>query len=176
MTVLVAQNTKDKIILAADSGAFYGDYHKVHLHNHKGRLKIAEVNNIFYASTGLVAEINNFRLFCSSKKPETPNEVGIQRFFVDFAKFLKEMNLRCDNPHSIIDNSYFLVYEKRLFHYQCGGVQEILEGDFATDGAGFKEAYMAMYLGKTPKEAIDLTIEMNVWTSGKAQIVEIGKK
>ena len=34
---------------------------------------------------------------------------------------------------------------------------------------------MAMYLGKSVKEAIDLTIEMNIWASGQAQIVKIQK-
>jgi hypothetical protein len=34
---------------------------------------------------------------------------------------------------------------------------------------------MAMYLGKSVEESINLTIEMNVWASGKAQIVEIEK-
>ena len=34
---------------------------------------------------------------------------------------------------------------------------------------------MAMYLGKSVKEAIDLTVQMNIWTSGEAQIVEIDK-
>jgi hypothetical protein len=34
---------------------------------------------------------------------------------------------------------------------------------------------MAMHLGKSVKEAIDLTVQMNIWTSGEAQIVEINK-
>jgi len=62
-----------------------------------------------------------------------------------------------------------------LFHFEDGAVNEILEDDFATDGAGHREAYMAMYLGKSVEESINLTIEMNVWASGKAQIVEIEK-
>ena len=45
MTVLIAQHTKDKIILGADTGTFYGNYHKIHLNNHKGRMKIVEINN-----------------------------------------------------------------------------------------------------------------------------------
>lgn len=175
MTVIVAQNTKDKIILAADTGSFYGSSgHKRHLENHIGRLKICTANDITYASTGSVAEINNFRLFCSSKKPESSTELGMQRFFVDFGTFRKNMNLN-QGDNALVANYYFIVYEKKLFHFQAGGVAEIFEGDFATDGAGYRESYMAMHLGKSPKEAVDLTIEMNIWTSGKTQVVEIKK-
>jgi len=172
MTVLIAQHTKEKIILGADAGSFYGDYHKVHLTNHKGRLKIMSVNDIIYSGTGSVAEIINFGLFCQTRKPERNDQLGIQRFFVDFSKWLKEQNIE---PNGKVENNYFLVFEKKLFHYRNGAVQEILEDDFATDGAGFKEAYMALHLGKSVKEAIDLTVQMNVWASGEAQIVEILK-
>jgi len=173
MTVLIAQNTKDKIILGADTGSFFGDYHKIHLTNHKSRLKIMSQNDITYCGTGLLSEIINFGLFCQTRKPERSDQLGIQRFFIDFGKWLKEQNIEIAGK---IDNHYFIVFEKKLFHYQGGAVQEILENDFATDGAGFKEAYMAMYLGKSVKEAIDLTVQMNIWTSGEAQIVEIDKK
>ena len=174
MTVLIAQNTKDKIILGADTGCFYGNSgYKVHLDNHKGLLKIMQVNDIVYAGTGFVSEIINFGLFCQTRKPERSDQLGMQRFFVDFGKWLKDQNI---STNGTIENSYFIVFENKLFQYQNGAILEILENDFATDGAGFREAYMAMHLGKSVEEAINLTIQMNVWASGKAQIVEILKK
>ena len=106
MTVLIAQNTKDKIILGADTGTFYGDYHKIHLTNHKGRLKIMQVNDITYAGTGSVSEIINFGLFCQTRKPERNDQLGIQRFFIDFGKWLKEQNIQLNGK---IENNYFLV-------------------------------------------------------------------
>lgn len=173
MTVLIAQNTKDKIILGADTGGFYGNSGaKFHIDNHKGHLKIAQVNDIIYSATGSVSEIINFGLFCQTRKPERSDQLGIQRFFIDFGKWLKEQNIEFNGK---VNNSYFVVFEKRLFHFQEGAVSEILEDDFATDGAGYREAYMAMYLGKSVEEAINLTIELNVWASGKAQVVEIEK-
>ena len=173
MTVLIAQNTKDKIILGTDTGTFYGEGgFKVHLNNHKGLLKIISINDITFSACGPVSEHINFGLFCQTRKPERSDQLGLQRFFIDFGKWLKEQNIEKDGT---ICNHYFIVFEKKLFHYEDGAVQEILENDFATDGAGLKEAYMAMYLGKSVKEAIDLTVQMNVWTSGEAQIVEIDK-
>ena len=173
MTVLIAQHTKEKIILGADTATFYGDYHKTHLNNHKGRMKIMSINDITYSACGSVAESINFGLYCQTRKPERNDQLGIQRFFVDFGKWLKKQNIESNGK---IENNYFFVYEKRLFSYRNGAVQEILENDFATDGAGFKEAYMAMYLKKSVKESIDLTIEMNIWAGGEAQIVEIPKQ
>ena len=173
MTILIAQNTKDKIILGADTGGFYGNSGaKFHIDNHKGQFKIMQVNDIVYTGTGSVSEIINFGLFCRTKKPERSDQLGIQRFFIDFGKWLKEQNIE---PNGTVKNHYFLVFEKKLFHFQSGAVGEILEDDFATDGNGYREAYMAMYLGKSVEEAINLTIEINNWTSGKAQIVEIEK-
>jgi ATP-dependent protease HslVU (ClpYQ) peptidase subunit len=171
MTVLIAQNTKDKIILGADAGVFFGD-NKIHLNNHKIQQKIVSVNDVVFSSTGYYFEQVSFALFCQTRKPERSDQLGIQRFFVDFGKWLKEQNIEVNGK---VNNNYFLVFEKKLFHYEYNAVQEILEGDFATDGAGLREAYMAMYLGKSVKEAIDLTIQMNVWASGEAQIVEINK-
>jgi hypothetical protein len=171
MTVLIAQNTKDKIILGADTGLFMGN-HKFHCSNHQIQKKIVQVNDIVFSSAGSYSEQINFALFCQTRKPERNDQLGIQRFFIDFGKWLREQNIQVDGK---VDNNYFLVFEKKLFHYRYNAVQEILEDDFATDGAGFKEAYMAMHLGKSVKEAIDLTVQMNIWTSGEAQIVEINK-
>ena len=172
MTVLVAKHEKDQIILGADTGTFYGEYHKTHLDNHLGRMKIVSINDLTYSSTGQVSEAINFSLFCQTRKPESSNVLSIQRFFVDFGKWLKEQGIKeiCK-----LENNYFLVFENKLFRFNFGAVSEILEGDYATDGAGFKESYMALYLGKTVKQAIDLTVKMNIWTSGDAQIVKINK-
>jgi hypothetical protein len=172
MTVLVAQNTKNKIILAADTGAFYGQYHKIHLDNHKGISKITQINDLVISSCGCSAELTNFLLFCNTRKPEGIKLIDIHRFFMSFGKWMKEEGVKEKNE---VNNNYFLIFDKKLFHFSGGATKEILEDDFETDGAGFKEAYMAMYLGKTPKEAIDLTVEMNIWTSGEAQVVEIDK-
>jgi hypothetical protein len=172
MTVLVAKHEKDKIILGADTGTFYGDYHKVHLTNHKGRLKIMSVNDIVFSACGTVSESINFGLFCQTRKPESSTILGIQRFFVDFGKWLKDQGIK---ERIEIENNYFIVFCSKLFSFRNGATSEIVENDYATDGAGFKESYMALFLGKTVKEAIDLTVQMNIWTSGDAQIVEIEK-
>jgi ATP-dependent protease HslVU (ClpYQ) peptidase subunit len=173
MTVLIAQHTKEKIILGADSGGFYNSGFKINLNNQCRLKKINVVNGITYSAAGSASELINFGLFCQIRKPERNDQLGMQKFFVDFNKWLKDQNI---TTNQVIENSYFIVFENKLFQYNSGAIDEILEDDFATSGAGFREAYMAMHLGKTVQEAIDLTIEMNMWASGEAQIVEILKK
>ena len=55
----------------------------------------------------------NFALFCQTRKPERNDQLGIQRFFIDFGKWLKEQNIEVDGK---VDNHYFLVFEKKLFN------------------------------------------------------------
>jgi len=169
MTILIAKNTKDKIILGADTCAFQ-DYFKKRLDKKNMPLKILSENGMTFSSTGSYSESINFSLFCSTRKPESSKILSIQRFFLDFQKFLKE---NCFSER--IENNYFFVFEKKLFHYAFSSVREITEDNYECDGAGYKEAEMAMFLGKDVKEAIEITIEFNVWTSGEVQIVEILK-
>ena len=172
MTVLVAQNLKDKIILASDTGVFQG-INKTHHANHKNLGKIRNINSIIFSGCGYLKDTINFELFCSLRKPESDSVLSIQRFFVDFNKWLIENNLLKNNEK--IDSNFFICYNKKLFHYLEECVYEIPENEFQTDGAGKFEAYMAMFLGKTPKEAIKATIEMNIWTSGEIQEIIIKK-
>ena len=172
MTVIIAQNLKDKIVLSADSSVFQG-HNKYHSNNHINWRKIRQVNGITFSSCGLLKDIINFELYCSTRKPESNTALSMQRFFVDFKKWLNENKLITDNDS--LNSNFFVVYDGMLFHYMEGAIYEIIKGEFQTDGAGKCESYMAMYLGKTPKEAVELTIKMNVWTSGETQIVEINK-
>lgn len=172
MTVLIAKHEKDQIILGADTGTFYGNYHKTHLTDHLGRKKIETVNDMTFSSTGTVAEVLNFSLFCQTRKPESADPLSIQRFFVNFGKYLRDEGIKTEAK---VDNNYFLVFKDKLFSYAWGATSEIVEGDYATAGAGFKESYMALFLGKTVKQAIELTVKMNIWTSGEAQVVKIAK-
>ncbi len=170
MTVLAAKNQKDKIILGADSCSFRG-YNKINLNNHKGRSKVENINDITFCSTGRVAEIHNFLLYCSLRKPESNSLISIQRFFNSFGKYLVE---EVDKDEKI-NNSYFIVYKEKLFCYNNGGVSEILEDDYGTLGAGWQEAYTCLYLGKTVKEAIQVSIDLNIYTGGQPEVLEISK-
>ena len=166
MTVLVAQNLPDKIILTADSGWFIG---KTKLN--KGS-KIRELNNQVFSSTGWISEIDMFECFCMTRKPENNTQLAIVRFFSDFRKYLADTYGKSDTQ---IDNTYFYVYDKLLYHYNSA-VRAIPENDYFTDGAGFCEANMCMHLGYSPKEAVKKTIELNIYASGDVQEIIINKK
>ena len=165
MTVLAAQKTKDKIILGADKGAFYKNGFKKNGFN-----KIIKVNDLIFSFTGPIDELQIFELYASCRKPENNSILGITKFFIDFQKYCR-LDLQIDNNFKV-EGHYFLVFDKKLFHYNSS-VKEIKENEFETDGAGFQEAYMCMFLGFDVKTAIEKTIECNIWTSGGVDIVEI---
>lgn len=171
MTVLIAQNLKDEIIFAADSCAFTGQT-KRHAAKHSNWKKIKQVNGIVFSTCGYMRDCINFQLFCSIRKPESNTVLAIQRFFMEFKNWLSENKIGVNKE---LVSNFFISYRNKVFHYVDGAVCEIEEGEFQVDGAGLSEAYMAMYLGKSPQEAVELTVRMNVWTGGEAQVVRLKK-
>lgn len=173
MTVLIAYKDKEKIILGADKGVFYGDT-GFKSNNYD---KIVNINDIIIAYTGKVAIFNFLKLFISTKKPEMANEIGMTRFCLDFYKFCSD-DLKISTAYNDIYNesSFFIVYQKKLFVYRFGAVSEIKCG-FETLGAGFREARTAMsLLNNDVRKSIKKTIEMNIYTSGEVDILEIDIK
>lgn len=170
MTVLIAKNEKDKIILGADTGEFQG-HHKKDMADKK-ESKIVTVNAIVFSSTGYVAEQSLFRLYCDSHSPESNTEMSILRFFYDFGRWKNDIT-KSSEP---INNNYFFCYKGKLFWFNGGCVKQVPEGCFETDGCGCSEAYMAMRLtGGDVKKSISETIEMNCFVSGRVDIFEIDK-
>lgn len=163
MTVLVAFKTKDKIILGADTKSFSGDWFK------QDCRKIFHENGMIVASTGCISTMQLFQLYCNSRKPESNSILGITRFFVEFEVYCKDILKKTDFKN---ENSCFMIYDKKLFKF-CVAVSEIQENEFVTLGIGRQEAYMSMFIEKDVKKAIERTIEMNAWTGGAPEIVEV---
>jgi len=169
MTVIIAQNNKDNIIIASDSGLYRG-YSKIHGgENHQKLSKNKQVNGITIASTGYKADSLNFDVFVETRKPESNSLLSMQRYFVDFRKWLSDQSLEFKGTN------FFLCYKNKLYHYMEEAVYEILENEYQCDGAGSVEAYTAMYLGKTPKQAVKIASELNIYVSGEVIEFKIDK-
>lgn len=166
MTVLVVKNYKNRIELCADSGVFYGYSGS----KEENSTKIFQVNNITFMSTGYVSEKNFLELFCSTRKPESNKVLDILRFFSDFRKWMiSEFNC-CFEKDEIIKNNYFFYFDGIIYRITSNlTIKEIKEGEFDSDGAGYREARTALYLGHSPKEAVRICIKLNCWTAGKVQ-------
>lgn len=170
MTVLAVKNYKDKIEIAADSGIFRGFGRK-----EENLEKIIEINDIIFASTGLVSESIFLKLFASTRKPESNNKLDILRFFVEFKQWQKN-TLDISFNNKVLNNNYFFYFDGKIFHFEGDGyIREIKVNEFASDGAGFQEAKTALYLGHSPKEAVDICIKVNCWAAGETQVKIINK-
>lgn len=164
MTVLAVKNYKDRIELAADSGVFNGWWKEENF------IKIVEINNMIFMSAGSVSEQNLLELFCVTRKPESNQKLDILRFFSEFRNWqIKEFSIKFEDG-DIIKNEYFFYFDHKIFKIgHTFTISEILEGEFSSEGAGRQEAKTALYLGHSPKEAVDICVKLNVWTAGKTQ-------
>lgn len=169
MTVIIAQNNKDNIIIASDSGLYRG-HSKTHGgESHQKLSKTQQINGMTIASTGYLSDFLNLIVFAETRKPESDSLISIQRYFVDFNKWLSDQKLEFKGTN------FFLCYKNKLYHCMEGAVYEILEGEYQCDGAGHVEAYTAMHLGKTPKQAVKISSELNIYVSGEVIEFKIDK-
>ena len=168
MTVLALKNYEDKIEIAADSGTFYGQDGA----KENGSIKIVSPKeNFHFAATGWVSEKNLFELFCLKNEPEANTRHAILRYFSDFIHWKKQFTDKLEqNCH------YFIIYETLCYQIQGGfDIESIPTGSFRALGAGMQEAKCAMYLGRSPYEAVELCLKLNAWTSGEIQQLTITK-
>ena len=168
MTAIALWHYQDRIEIAADSGIFWGG----HGMKEDTSVKIKSPrDDLWIAGTGFCSEINLFDLFCSSRHPEANSRHGVLRFFSEFIAWKKTFSEKTTQ-----ENTYFLVFKSTPYIIDQGfDVQEIKVSTFNSIGAGMQECKAAMYLGKTPKESVELAIRINTWVSGVVQSVVIQK-
>lgn len=166
MTVLALKHYEDRIEIATDSGIFYGDYEK-----ENNCIKILHPqDDIHFASCGPMSEGNLFELYSMTRKPEINNRHGILKYFGDFLQWKKKLT---DNFKH--EGDYFFIFGQKPYQIWRGlNIEDIEEGEFRTLGAGMQEAKCAMYLGKSPKEAVELCLELNCYVSGSVQCWSMG--
>lgn len=166
MTVLAVKHYGNRIEIATDSGGFLGSSGV----KNENTQKLYEVNDIIYCASGIAGESNLFELYCSTQKPEGNRKLDIVRFFANFSKWMRSEFNKTPDVRDVLYNNYFFFYEKKLFHV-WGNLDcyEIEEGKFASNGTGLVEANVAMFLGQSPRQAIETTIRFNYWTAGAVQ-------
>ncbi len=162
MTVLALKHYEDRIEIAADSGLFYGDSGM----KENNVIKILHPqDDIHFAASGSLSELNLFELYSMTRKPEINTRHGILKYFGDFLKWKKDLTDKFDQ-----ENSYFFIFEETPYQIcRVLDIQNIKVGEFKTLGFGMQEARCAMHLGRSPKEAVELCLELNCYTSGPIQ-------
>lgn len=183
MTILVAYQNKDKIILGADRAGFRGPHYKVpnvqKIHKLTG-------DNFYVAWCGSASEMHSFLDWSKTNLPKSNDSDEIRIYWLKFIKYEQHITNNHNKANFTIQSACFLVFENKLFVCDADlanpGTQE-----YTGLGAGWHDAEVAMrVLNKMkqqkgvefePKEIIELTLEItaetNHWTGEGHDIVEI---
>jgi ATP-dependent protease HslVU (ClpYQ) peptidase subunit len=150
MSVVCAKVYDDKVVMAADSQVTWGS----HIKNNIGFSKIKEINGIIIGAVGNCDEASLMYQYAKTHKPDNSNEKDVLEFIAEFAKWKKDYD-----GNNTINNHYLLIYDGNLFYIEGILVNEI--NDFAAIGSGFSFALTALFLDKSPKEAVKVTCKLD---------------
>lgn len=150
MSVVCARVYDDKIVMAADSQVTWGS----HVKNNIGFSKIKEINGMIIGATGNCDEASLMWQYAKTHKPDKSTEKDILEFIAEFAKWKKDYD-----GSNVINNMYLLIYDGCLFYIEGMLINEIT--DFAAIGSGFYFALTALFLDKSPSEAVKVTCKLD---------------
>lgn len=165
MTVIAARKYPDRIEFASDSMLTVGDEKSAQ--DSFCFNKLYECNGLIVGSAGASYEGSLFRIYCSTHKPSGVGINSIVDFFFQFEQWIKT---KSDGWR--LENSYLICFEGHLFKVFSG--LEIFEiKEFESIGVGYPIAKTALYLGKSPVEAVEIAIELSVDCGGKPILISV---
>lgn len=164
MTVIVAVKTDDRIIFAHDSLATSGD--RIINDNNMTLSKLWQQNNLTVAHSGQCVFDTVMRIFAKTHVPKSACEDGMVEFLIEY------VNL-CQSKYSIgIPTSSFLIaFQDQLFRVY-GGIDVYKVEKFDAIGAGADFAQAALLLGKTAKEAAEVSCQLSNYCAPPVKVVE----
>jgi ATP-dependent protease HslVU (ClpYQ) peptidase subunit len=161
MSVVAVKIEKNKITIGADSIIAYGWTQE------KNKLaKLTEVNGMVIGSVGMAEEGALFRVFCRTHTPRSADCEAIVDFMSEFQDWLKK---KTDKTY--IENSYIMVYDKKVFKIEGFYVVEV--SDYTAIGAGMDFCLATLYLGCSVKESIKAACHLSVYCEEPINIIKI---
>ncbi|GAB4208197.1 MAG: hypothetical protein Fur006_66810 [Coleofasciculaceae cyanobacterium] len=166
MSVVAARKYSDKLVFAADSicvsGYFLKETQRV---TGTERGKLFEVNNMIIGSVGYTMELSFMQIFARNHSPAAPTIEAVLDFILEFYSWAKgkDSDFGRRNEYLLgIDGEIFRVSDSYL-------VQRINE--FSAIGAGEHFALTAMYLDKSPEEAVKIANELCIFCSEPINVI-----
>lgn len=118
--------------------------------------KLIHTNNMHVGCSGNADEIGLFQVYCITHRPESPRRSDILSFLAEFGKWRQA---RVNN--GAVSLNYILGLSSCVY-YGCG-IDASLVTSYAAIGAGMDYALAALYLSKSPKQAVKTAIELNAY-------------
>ena len=145
MSVVCVKNYKDQIVMCADSIMVRGwtKYPDTDF------AKIEEINGMIMGGCGYAKESSLMWHYMRTHKPSKATERDVLQFMIEFS----EWKATILGDVSDIANDYILAYEDKVFEISGLFVKEVT--DFAAIGAGADYANSALYLGHSPRKAVE---------------------
>lgn len=165
MTIIATKIHKDRIEIAADSQTGEGNNKyagEVKESMFMGDLKIKEVNDIVFGSSGEVAEATLFEYFCVTNKPKSERRNDIFEFIIKFMEW-KEQKTHKYN----LKNRFIIIYKHKVFQVVNTLIREVK--DYCAIGSGTYIALGVLYMSGTVEEAVEAAKEFDLLCGGKTQ-------
>lgn len=151
MSCVAVKVTNKEIQFAADSICVLGNT-KINTPN--SMQKIEKINGMIIGGCGNASEIGMLFQFAETHKPETNNLRGIRQFFAEFGEWKQKFGEKF-----LSDNHYLIGYEGKCYSFLCGCIEEVK--DYSAIGAGMDYALSALYLGKSAKQAVQVSCALS---------------
>lgn len=165
MSVVAAKKYSDRLVFAADSirvSGYLTENYRV-VGDEQG--KLFEVNDMIIGSVGYIMELSFMQIFARNHKPSAPTVEGVLDFMVEFYGWAKKKDDSFGKR-----NRYLIGIEDGIFRV-CDSYLVEKINEFSAIGAGEHFALTAMYLDKTPQEAVEIANELCVYCSPPVNVI-----
>jgi ATP-dependent protease HslVU (ClpYQ) peptidase subunit len=166
MSVVAARRYSDRLVFASDSirvAGYLKETQQRVVGNEQG--KLFEANGLIVGSVGYIMELSFMQMFARNHKPAAATVEAVLEFMVEFYSWArsKDDSFGKRNDYLIgMDDVIFQVSDTYL-------VEKIHE--FSAIGAGEHFALTAMYLDKTPEEAVAIANRLCIYCADPIQVI-----
>ena len=160
MTTIVAKKENGYIHLCADTRVTY-DYERIDSNVGGCKLeKLVKINNEFYIASCGESSLSIYgELFARTTLPESIDIKHIIEYMFKFRQYYKSMT-----DLKEIRGNGFIIFKDKIFQifYDSNEVFEM--EDFVACGSGRYYAIAALHLGKSAKEAVELSCKLDAFS------------
>lgn len=155
MTAIAAKKDGNFITLAADSMVSSNNVKS--LSEGVQVSKLIQHNGMIIGSSGRCYEGTLMEIFSQNHKPSKPERLSVIEFLMEFGDWVqrKDKNYKPENQ--------FLIAFSGALYLVTGGLDVYEVNQYEAIGSGRDFVNAALYLGKTPKEAVEVACKLSVY-------------
>jgi ATP-dependent protease HslVU (ClpYQ) peptidase subunit len=165
MSVVAAKKYPDRLVFASDSIRVSGYLKETRRMSADEKGKLFEVNDLVIGSVGYTMELSFMQLFARNHRPAHPTIEAVLDFMVEFYRWAKGKDETFGRR-----NEYLIGMDGEIFRVSDSYLVERIS-EFSAIGAGEHFALTAMYLDKSPEEAVEIANQLCIYCSSPVQTI-----